>query len=102
MSSWRDLPTSEQVSIWESSVPGSADRILRQIEFDYEHRRRMDLIDVRFRVFGATLAAIGITGIFWLTKYLVDQGATGLGIGVFGTSVAALVGLALKSDRLRR
>ncbi len=62
----------------------------------------MDLIEVRFRIFGAALAAFGVTGIFWLTKHLIDQGATGVGIGVFGGSVAAFIGLALKSDRLRR
>ncbi|MEU9662899.1 DUF2335 domain-containing protein [Streptomyces chartreusis] len=101
-SSWRDLPLEQQVAAWEQTVPGSAERILRQVEADYEHRRRMDLVEVRFRIFGVGIASAGLTGIFWLAKYLIDHDAAGFGVGVFGASIAAFVGLLLRSDRLRR
>lgn len=38
-SSWHDLPVEQQIASWEAAVPGSAERMLRQVEADYEHRR---------------------------------------------------------------
>ncbi|MDO0934277.1 hypothetical protein QQY66_22255 [Streptomyces sp. DG2A-72] len=98
-SSWQDLPLDQQAASWEAAVPGSAERMLRQIEADYEHRRWMDRVEVRFRIFGAVLAGTGITGVFWLTKYLVDHDAPGFAAGVFGASIAAFAGLVLRRDR---
>jgi hypothetical protein len=86
----------QQVAAWEKAVPGSAERMLRQVEADYEHRRRMDVIEVRFRVLGVLFAASGITGVFWLAKYLIDHGAAEFGAGVFGASIATFAGLALR------
>ncbi|MCF3960093.1 hypothetical protein [Streptomyces fuscigenes] len=98
-SSWHDLPIEEQIASWEAAVPGSAERMLRQIEADYEHRRWLDRVEIRFRVFGATLAGTGITGVFWLTKYLIDQGDPAYAAGVFGASVAAFAGLVIRRER---
>ncbi|QQM41808.1 hypothetical protein [Streptomyces liliifuscus] len=32
--SWRDLPVEQQIDSWETAVPGSAERMLRQVEAD--------------------------------------------------------------------
>lgn len=96
-SSWQDLPVEQQVAAWETAVQGSAERMLRQVEADYEHRRWMDRVEVRFRIFGAVLGSTGITGVFWLTKYLVDSDAPAYAAGVFGASIAAFVGLVFRS-----
>ncbi|MFE1801988.1 hypothetical protein ACFW9L_38295 [Streptomyces sp. NPDC059517] len=100
-SSWRDLPLEQQIDSWETAVPGSAARMLRQVEADYEHRRWLDRVEVRFRMFGALLGGTGIIGVFWLTKHLVDHDAPAFAAGVFGASVAAFAGLVLRSDRRR-
>ena len=99
MGSWHDLPVNEQVASWERAVPGSAERMLRQIEADYEHRRWLDRVEVRFRIVGAVVAATGIVGVFWLTKYLVDHHAQAYAAGVFGASIAAFAGLILRRER---
>jgi hypothetical protein len=75
--------------------------MLRQVEADYEHRRWLDRVEVRFRMFGAVLGGTGITGVFWLTKHLVDHDAPAFAAGVFGASVAAFAGLVLRADRRR-
>lgn len=99
VSSWRDLPVKEQIAAWERAVPGSAERILRQVEADYEHRREMDRIEVRFRVFGAVLASTCCIGILWAMKYLVDHHAAVAGAGLLGTGIAGLVGMIMRRDR---
>jgi len=98
-STWRDLPLDAHVASWEERLPGSGERMLRQIEADYEHRRWLDRVEVRFRIFGAVVAGTGITGVFWLTKYLVDHNDPAVAAGVFGASIAAFVGLVFRRDR---
>ncbi|MFD8863479.1 hypothetical protein ACFV1F_03580 [Streptomyces sp. NPDC059590] len=56
-------------------------------------------MEVGFRVFGAVLAATGITGVFWLTNYLVDHDAPAYATSVFGASIAAFAGLVLRRER---
>ena len=99
---WRDLPLAEQIASWERVVPGSAERMLRQVEADYEHRRWLDRVEIRFRVAGAVLAAFGVTGLLWTAKYLVDHGEPAAGAGLLGSGVVALCGLVMARDRNRR
>ncbi|MET7478560.1 hypothetical protein ABZT17_29930 [Streptomyces sp. NPDC005648] len=98
-SSWQDLPLDAQIAAWETRLPGSAERMLRQIEADYEHRRWLDKVEIRFRIFGAVVAGTGITGLFWLAKYLVDHHAPGVAAGIFGAGIAAFAGLVFRRDR---
>ncbi|RKN43804.1 DUF2335 domain-containing protein [Streptomyces hoynatensis] len=99
---WQDLPVAEQIASWERAVPGSAERMLRQIEAEYEHRRWLDRVEIRFRIAGAVLAAFGVTGLLWTAKYLVDQGEPVAGAGLLGSGVVALSGLVMARDRSRR
>jgi uncharacterized membrane protein len=101
-SSWRDLPVKEQVAAWKRVVPDSPERILRQVEADYEHRRNMDRIDVRFRIFGACLASTCCIGLLWMTKYLVDHHAAVAGAGLLGTGIAGIVGIVMRRDRRQK
>jgi hypothetical protein len=89
---WAELPSAEQSDAWERTVPGSAERMVRQVEADYEHRRRMDRIDVWFRAAGTATAAGGIAGFVWLAKYIVDHGAPTAGAGLLGSGVIAACG----------
>ncbi|MEU9575118.1 hypothetical protein AB0D62_35755 [Streptomyces massasporeus] len=76
--------------------------MLRQVEADYEHRRWLDRVEVRFRIFGAVLATTGLTAVFWLTKYLIDHGGAAYAAAASGVSIAALAGLVLARDRRRQ
>ncbi|WP_405406804.1 DUF2335 domain-containing protein [Streptomyces sp. NBC_01104] len=96
---WQDLPLAEQIAQWERVVPGSAERMLRQVEADYEHRRWRERTELRCRVAGMVLGAGAVTGVLWVAKHLIDAGAATAGAGLLGSSVAALVGLVLTRQR---
>ncbi|MFF4506904.1 DUF2335 domain-containing protein [Streptomyces sp. NPDC001401] len=97
--SWGDLPPAEQGAIWNETVPGSAERMIRQIEAEYEHRRRMDRIDVWFRAAGVATAAAGIAGFMWIAKYFVDHGAAAAAAGLLGSGVIAALAARLAAQR---
>ncbi|MCW2904532.1 MAG: hypothetical protein JWO67_6797 [Streptosporangiaceae bacterium] len=75
--------------------------MVRQVEADYEHQRRMDRIDIWFRVAGTATAAGGIAGFVWIAKYIVDHGAPAAGAGLLGGGVIAAFG-ALSVSLARR
>lgn len=70
-----------------------------RLVLDCKRRRWLDRVEAGFRVFGAVLAVTGITGVFGLTKYLVDHDAPAYAAGVFGASIAAFAGLVLRRER---
>jgi uncharacterized membrane protein len=92
----------EQIRVWDQVVPGSAERMLNQVEKDYEHRRHMDRIEVGFRVAGAVIATFGITAVVWTAKYLVDHDAAIAGASLIGSSIVALAGLVVARERQQR
>lgn len=105
---YRELPSGEQMKIWNELVADSAERMLTLVEqefqmknklvdqrvLDAEHNRRLDLVNVWFRaagqVTGVVLGAGGIVGYLWIAKYCVDHGSAGAGAGLLGGGVAAL------------
>ncbi|MFF1696002.1 hypothetical protein ACFVXC_20615 [Streptomyces sp. NPDC058257] len=105
---YRELPSGEQMRIWNDLVSDSAERMLSLVEQEFqmknklvdqrirdaEHNRRLDLVNVWFRaaglVTGMVLGAGGIVGYLWIAKYCVDHGAAGAGAGLLGGGVAAL------------
>ncbi|MGW5862109.1 hypothetical protein ACWFRJ_08045 [Streptomyces sp. NPDC055239] len=105
---YRELPSGEQMRIWNDLVSDSAERMLSLVEQEFqmknrlvdqrirdaEHNRRLDLVNVWFRaaglVTGVVLGAGGIVGYLWIAKYCVDHGAAGAGAGLLGGGVAAL------------
>ncbi|MGW7073055.1 hypothetical protein ACWGII_41195 [Streptomyces sp. NPDC054855] len=96
---WQDLPLQEQIEAWNAAVPNSAERMFRQVEADYEHRRHMDRIDVRFRVFGAVFASTLAVAIVGTAYYVIAEGSAAAGAGLLGTGVAGLVGIVLQRNR---
>ncbi|MGB8945969.1 MAG: hypothetical protein WCD21_37905 [Streptomyces sp.] len=105
---YRELPSGEQMKIWNELVSDSAERMLSLVEQEFqmknklvdqrvrdaEHNRRLDLVNVWFRaagqVTGVVLGAGGIVGYLWIAKYCVDHGSAGAGAGLLGGGVAAL------------
>lgn len=97
---WQEMPLPDQVAEWERLLPGSAERILQQVERNYEHERAMDRIDVRFRVAGMSVAGAGLAGILWVAKYVVDHGQALAGASLLGSGIVALTGV-LIAKRVR-
>ncbi|MGW9612630.1 DUF2335 domain-containing protein [Streptomyces diastaticus] len=98
-STWQDLPLQEQIEAWNAVVPNSAERMFRQVEADYEHRRHMDRVDVRFRVFGAAFTSTCAVAIVGTAYYVIAQGAAAAGAGLLGTGIAGVVGVVLQRGR---
>ncbi|MGW7076349.1 hypothetical protein ACWGH2_09780 [Streptomyces sp. NPDC054871] len=116
-SEYRELPSGEQMRIWNELVADSAERMLSLVEQEFqmknklvdqrvqdaEHNRRLDLVNVWFRaaglVTGVVLGAGGIVGYLWIAKYCVDHGSAGAGAGLLGGGVAALAALITAAQR---
>jgi hypothetical protein len=61
-----------------------------QRRLDAEHRRRLDMINVGFRMAGVLVGASGFAGCLWIAKDFVDRGATTQAAGLLGGIAAAL------------
>ncbi|WP_191876128.1 hypothetical protein [Streptomyces filipinensis] len=100
-----ELPSAADVEKYEAMLGGgAAERALSLVEkrfaleaedqyqrrLDAEHRRRLDMINVRFRIAGVVVGASGIAGCLWIAKDFVDRGATTQAAGLLGGMAAAL------------
>lgn len=92
-SEWARLPLVEQAEKWNEIVPGSAERMVRQLETELAHRRRLDWIQVCFQGVGALLGAGATVGYLWLAKYYLDHGQGTAGAGILGSGAVAAAGL---------
>ncbi|WP_158997192.1 hypothetical protein [Streptomyces aureus] len=102
--SW-ELPSASDIEKYEAMLGGgAAERALSLVEkrfalevedqyqrrLDAEHRRRLDMINIRFRIAGVVVGASGFAGCLWIAKDFVDRGATSQAAGLLGGMAAAL------------
>ncbi|MEU5537236.1 hypothetical protein [Streptomyces sp. NPDC020362] len=100
-----ELPSAADIEKYETMLGGgAAERALSLVEkrfalevadqyqrrLDAEHRRRLDMINVRFRIAGVVVGASGFAGCLWIAKEFVDRGATAQAAGLLGGLAAAL------------
>jgi len=89
------LPPPRMLEQYEHVLPGSADRLIKRMEAQSEHRhglenRKIDAdikSEKRGQVFAFILAGLAIIGSF----YLIATGKDRLGIGTFITTFAGLI-----------
>jgi hypothetical protein len=102
--SW-ELPSATDIEKYDLLLGGgAAERALSLVErrfalevedqyqrrLDAEHRRRLDMINVGFRLAGVLVGASGFAGCLWIAKDFVDRGATTQAAGLLGGIAAAL------------
>lgn len=102
--SW-ELPSATDIEKYDLLLGGgAAERALSLVErrfalevedqyqrrLDAEHRRRLDMINVGFRMAGVLVGASGFAGCLWIAKDFVDRGATTQAAGLLGGIAAAL------------
>ncbi|WP_031165236.1 hypothetical protein [Streptomyces durhamensis] len=100
-----ELPSAADIQKYDTMLGGgAAERALSLVEkrfalevedqyqrrLDAEHRRRLDMINVRFRIAGVVVGASGFGGCLWIAKDFVDRGATTQAAGLLGGMAAAL------------
>lgn len=91
------LPPPRMLEHYEAVLPGFADRLVKRMEAQSEHRhglenRKIDAdigSEKRGQIFAFILAGMAIAGSF----YLIALGKDRLGIGTFITTFASLIGL---------
>jgi len=89
------LPPPRMLEQYEHVLPGSADRLIKRMESQSEHRhglenRKIDAdikSEKRGQIFAFILAGLAIIGSF----YLIATGKDRLGIGTFITTFASLI-----------
>lgn len=85
----------EQAERWEQIIPGSAARMLAQVEREFDHRRRLDLLHLIFHGLSVTFGALIGVACLWLAKYFLDHGQAAAGAGLLGSGSVAAAGLAI-------
>lgn len=91
------LPPPRMLEQYEHVLPGTADRLIRRMEAQSEHRhglenRKIDAdirSEKRGQIYAFILAGLAIIGSF----YLIATGKDRLGIGTFITTFASLIGV---------
>ncbi|MER5794454.1 DUF2335 domain-containing protein [Streptomyces sp. NPDC001980] len=92
---WRQLPVVEQAERWEQIIPGSAERMLAQVEREFDHRRRVEVLSLVFYAVSVTVGAFIGVGCLWLAKYFLDHGQAAAGAGLLGSGSVVATGLAV-------
>jgi hypothetical protein len=91
--SWAKLPVVEQAERWEQLVPGTAERMIREVELGFAHERKMAWTQMVLQTLGAVLGSGTVLGYIWLAKYYLDHGEATAGAGILGTGAVAAAGV---------
>ncbi|GAA1234211.1 hypothetical protein GCM10009665_25590 [Kitasatospora nipponensis] len=90
---WDRLPAVEQAERWEQVVPGSAARMVRQIEADLAHQRRLATLQMVLQAIGSLIGAGAVVAYVWIAKSYLDHGEATAGAGILGSGAVGVAGI---------